>query len=58
MIRQFLTDTCWGELDYLLIDTPPGTWKGTGGENMHLQLIWIDTFTTGVKHLTDILMFN
>ncbi|KAG0258439.1 Guanosine-diphosphatase [Actinomortierella ambigua] len=25
MIRQFLTDTCWGELDYLIIDTPPGT---------------------------------
>ena len=25
MIRQFLTDVCWGELDYLIIDTPPGT---------------------------------
>ncbi len=25
MIRQFLTDVYWGELDYLLIDTPPGT---------------------------------
>ncbi|KAL1914565.1 uncharacterized protein VTP21DRAFT_8190 [Calcarisporiella thermophila] len=25
MIRQFLTDVCWGDLDYLLIDTPPGT---------------------------------
>lgn len=25
MIRQFLTDVVWGELDYLLIDTPPGT---------------------------------
>lgn len=25
MIRQFLTDVLWGELDYLLIDTPPGT---------------------------------
>lgn len=25
MIRQFLKDTIWGELDYLLIDTPPGT---------------------------------
>lgn len=25
MIRQFLNDTCWDELDYLLIDTPPGT---------------------------------
>lgn len=25
MIRQFLADTCWDSLDYLLIDTPPGT---------------------------------
>lgn len=25
VIRQFLTDTLWGSLDYLLIDLPPGT---------------------------------
>lgn len=25
VIRQFLNDTEWGELDYLLIDLPPGT---------------------------------
>lgn len=25
MVRQFLSDVFWGELDYLLIDTPPGT---------------------------------
>ncbi|PZC78285.1 hypothetical protein B5X24_HaOG202290 [Helicoverpa armigera] len=25
MIKQFLTEVDWGELDYLLIDTPPGT---------------------------------
>lgn len=25
MIRQFLTDVQWGSMDYLLIDTPPGT---------------------------------
>jgi ATP-binding protein involved in chromosome partitioning len=25
IIRQFLTDTQWGELDYLIIDLPPGT---------------------------------
>ena len=24
-IRQVLSDTVWGELDYLIIDTPPGT---------------------------------
>ncbi|KAL8798177.1 MAG: hypothetical protein Q9182_006889 [Xanthomendoza sp. 2 TL-2023] len=25
MVRQFLTDVMWPELEYLLIDTPPGT---------------------------------
>jgi Mrp family chromosome partitioning ATPase len=25
LIKQFLTDVIWDELDYLIIDTPPGT---------------------------------
>ncbi|ANB16026.1 Cfd1p [Sugiyamaella lignohabitans] len=25
MVRQFVKDVVWGDLDYLLIDTPPGT---------------------------------
>ena len=25
MVKQFITDVCWGELDYLIVDTPPGT---------------------------------
>ncbi|KAI9047283.1 hypothetical protein LZ554_008733 [Drepanopeziza brunnea f. sp. 'monogermtubi'] len=25
MVRQFLSDVLWGDIDYLLIDTPPGT---------------------------------
>ncbi|KAH9944267.1 P-loop containing nucleoside triphosphate hydrolase protein [Epithele typhae] len=33
MIRQFLSDVRWGELDYLVIDTPPGT------SDEHLSLV-------------------
>ncbi|CED83766.1 Predicted ATPase, nucleotide-binding [Phaffia rhodozyma] len=33
MIKQFLGDVRWGELDYLLIDTPPGT------SDEHLSLL-------------------
>ncbi|PCH34012.1 MRP-like protein [Wolfiporia cocos MD-104 SS10] len=33
MIRQFLADVRWGELDYLVIDTPPGT------SDEHLSLV-------------------
>ena len=25
MIKQFLKDVYWDELDYLIVDTPPGT---------------------------------
>ena len=25
MIKQFLNDVYWGEIDYLIVDTPPGT---------------------------------
>ncbi|KAG8236457.1 hypothetical protein J437_LFUL016908 [Ladona fulva] len=25
MIKQFLTDVCWQDIDFLIIDTPPGT---------------------------------
>ncbi|KAF8608255.1 P-loop containing nucleoside triphosphate hydrolase protein [Ceratobasidium sp. AG-I] len=33
MIRQFLSDVRWGELDYLVVDTPPGT------SDEHLSLL-------------------
>ncbi|CAE6476780.1 unnamed protein product [Rhizoctonia solani] len=33
MIRQFLSDVRWGQLDYLVVDTPPGT------SDEHLSLL-------------------
>lgn len=33
MIKQFLSDVLWGEMDFLLIDTPPGT------SDEHISLI-------------------
>ncbi|KAI9293489.1 P-loop containing nucleoside triphosphate hydrolase protein [Neoconidiobolus thromboides FSU 785] len=33
MIKQFLNDVYWGEIDYLIIDTPPGT------SDEHLALV-------------------
>jgi ATP-binding protein involved in chromosome partitioning len=32
-LRQFISDTLWGDLDYLLIDLPPGT------SDIHLTLV-------------------
>ncbi|MTI21534.1 iron-sulfur cluster carrier protein ApbC [Fulvivirga sp. RKSG066] len=32
-LKQFMTDTDWGELDYMLIDLPPGT------SDIHLTLV-------------------
>jgi hypothetical protein len=43
MIRQFLAEVRWGDLDYLVIDTPPGELDGNKRE-MHiapeLKSIW------------------
>ena len=33
MIKEFLCSVDWGELDYLIIDTPPGT------SDEHLALV-------------------
>ena len=39
MIKQFLQDVCWGKLDFLLIDTPPG--------KFHTNVLW--KFLTSIK---------
>ena len=44
-IRQFVTDVLWGELDYLIIDMPPGT------GDIHLTLVQIVP-VTGVVVVT------
>jgi ATP-binding protein involved in chromosome partitioning len=44
-LKQLLTDTLWGELDYLIIDTPPGT------GDIHITLLQ-SYETTGVIIVT------
>ena len=41
-LRQFFNDTNWGELDYLLIDLPPGT------SDIHLSLVQLVPVTGAV----------
>jgi len=40
MIKQFLSDVVWRDIDYLIIDTPPGTSDEhiTVMENLRLML--------------------
>ena len=43
MIRQFLSDVRWGELDYLVIDTPPGS-------SFHPQPVSLAILTASPRH--------
>ena len=36
MIKSFLKDTDWGDLDYLIIDTPPGLTERERNNYTHL----------------------
>lgn len=51
MVKQFLTDVLWGETDYLLIDTPPGT----SDEHIALaeQLLTLSTTATATEQTTE-----
>ena len=42
VIREFLSDIVWGELDYLLADLPPGA-----AADKPPLLIWIDLRSSG-----------
>ncbi|KAK4684856.1 ATP-binding protein involved in chromosome partitioning, partial [Tremellales sp. Uapishka_1] len=48
MIRQFLQEVRWGELDYLVIDTPPGT----SDEHISLLTHLHPLFTPSLSHPT------
>lgn len=47
LIKQFLSDVDWGELDYLIIDCPPGT------SDEHLSIV---TFLSGVPQTVSIVV--
>jgi len=42
MIKQFLKDVDWGDLDYLIVDTPPGTSDEHLSITQYLQSVGID----------------
>lgn len=42
LIKQFLKDVEWGELDYLIVDTPPGTSDEHLSVNSFLKESWLD----------------
>ncbi|KAJ4346871.1 cytosolic Fe-S cluster assembly factor cfd1 [Didymosphaeria variabile] len=46
MVRQFLTDVLWPELDFLLVDTPPGT------SDEHISLL--ETLLKQTAHTTQL----
>lgn len=53
MIRQFLSDVRWGELDYLVIDTPPGASMLSHCLN-HTILFFVSCYDAGTsdEHLS------
>lgn len=58
MIKQFLRDVDWGELDYLIIDTPPGTSDEHLSIVQYLSSTHVDgavLITTPQVHTRDIL---
>lgn len=48
MIRQFLSEVDWGSLDYLILDTPPGT----SDEHLSATSYLKDTGITGAVIVT------
>ncbi|MBI4297859.1 MAG: Mrp/NBP35 family ATP-binding protein [Chloroflexi bacterium] len=51
-LREFLADTAWGELDFLLVDLPPGTYTFPTLEQLVPDLVGIIvTIPSEVSHL-------
>jgi Mrp family chromosome partitioning ATPase len=48
LIKQFLKDVDWGDLDYLVVDTPPGT----SDEHLSLAQYLRDTHIDGAVVIT------
>lgn len=51
MVKQFLTDVCWGEIDYLIIDTPPGNFSMLY-DNISFALHYLYLIGTSDEHIT------
>ena len=51
MIRQFLAEVRWGDLDYLVIDTPPGK-LSLAHPLLRLETIWVAIRYIGRAHLS------
>lgn len=48
MIKQFLRDVDWGDLDYLIVDTPPGT----SDEHLSIVQYLSSTYVDGAVIIT------
>ncbi|NMG83105.1 MAG: P-loop NTPase, partial [Methanosarcinales archaeon] len=54
VIRQFLEDVRWGELDYLIIDLPPGT----GDEPLNIAQMLPDSYALIVSTPQDVALLS